>query len=55
MKWYLVILIIIFLIAGLAIYNRIYKTKVTPPQMVVDGLNGNFYNVIDGIVNKQNN
>lgn len=54
MKWYWVILIIIVLITGLALYNRLYHKNITPPKAVVDGLNGNFYNVIDRIINGDN-
>ncbi len=55
MKWYWVLSIILVLIFGLAIYNRVYKKNVTPPKIIVDLLNGNLYNAVDGLVNGDSN
>lgn len=54
MKWYWLILIIIVIIIGFTAYNIKYNKNTTPPQVLVDGLNGNFYDMIYHFINSNN-
>lgn len=52
MKWYWILIIVILIVFGLAIYNSVNKKNTAAPKVLVDLLNGNLYNVVDEIVNK---